>query len=809
MGKIEIRGARTHNLRDVCVSIPQESLTVIAGPSGSGKSSLAFDTLYAEGQRRYLEGVSPRARQFLGLMERPDADSFSGLSPSIALKQLTRSVTSLETAGTATELTDFLRLLYARAGVPCCPEHGHPLRATPIAEMAETVLGWPEETPVLVIAPVARSMSEGFGEFFRKAAAQGYQRFRIDGEVLTADEIRPEELERTAPHSVEIVIDRLKLRAGVRERLSESLELAATLADGRAFVRRYRTEEELRFSTGFSCPDCDFAIDRLEPPLFTPVPGPEGGAPAWRREALHVFLGSPAGANYPTLISWPAEKLARFFEELRLEGTAAAAAEPIIPEVLARLRFLLKADLGYLPLSRTLDTLSRGELQRIRLAGCLASRLSGITYVLDEPSCGLHPAETEKLVEALRELRAQGNTVVAVEHDEAVIRAADWVIDMGPGAGEQGGRVTAEGTPAEILSAPESATGAYLSGRKKVPVPAARRESRGLIRIRGARANCLKGFDAEIPAGCITAITGISGSGKTSLARDVLWEAASRTLNGAAGNGPLPCDAVEGLELFDKALLVDQSPIGRTPRSTPATALGIFQLIREAYAETTLARERGYGPGRFSFNAKGGRCEACEGEGIRRIRMQFLPDIFVPCDVCGGARFNRETLEVRFKGLTVADALALSAAEALEVFRNRPAIARRLKALCDTGLGYLRLGQPSHTLSGGEAQRIKIAAELAREAPGRTLFILDDPTSGLHFSDTAQLLAVLGRLCDAGSTAVLATQDPDVIAAADRVIDLGGRGPEGGRLIGQGTPEEIAQIPESLTGRFLKEKLGR
>lgn len=816
MAEIHIEGARTHNLKNVSLTLPQNKLIVIAGPSGSGKSSLAFDTLYAEGQRRYLEGVSAYAKQFLGLMERPDVDLMEGLTPSIAVGQQRSDGSPRSTVGTATEVNDYLKLLFARAGTPCCPTHGKALRATPVSVMAEETLAWPEETPVLVIAPVSHTMASGFAEFFQKMGAQGFQRFRIDGAILTADEIDPAALEKSAPHSVEVVVDRLKLRPSSRERLSESLELAAGMAGGRACVAQHRGGAELHFSTGFSCDECGFTFPEIQPSLFTPITPPKGegeteddtpAVPRYRMEAHHILLGGEGGPSYPELLGWNAEKLADFFAHLKLEGAAALIAAPLLSEIRSRIGFLIDADIGYLSLSRSLGTLSRGEAQRIRLAAQLSSRLAGITYVLDEPASGMHASECEKLVASLRRLRDQGNTVVAVEHSEQLMRAADCLVDMGPGAGESGGEVMAAGTPEELMAGGASLTGAYLSGRKAIPVPKKRRDPRGWIRIGGAREKNLKGFEAAFPEGCVTAVTGVSGSGKSALACGLLYEAAARALNGKEAARPLAYDRVEGLEHFDKAILVDQSPIGRTPRSTPSTYLGLFQLVREAFAETLLARERGYGAGRFSFNAKGGRCEACQGDGIRRIRMQFLPDIYVPCDVCRGTRYNRETLEVRFKGLNIAEVLDLSAREALEVFSNRPAIARKLQALIDVGLGYVRLGQSSHTLSGGECQRIKIAAELAKPGTGKTLYVMDEPTAGLHFKDTEILLSIFKKLCDAGNTIVLVEQDLSVIAAADWVIDLGGRGPEGGRLIAAGTPEEIAAHEESLTGQFLKKKL--
>ncbi|MDL2059000.1 hypothetical protein MUN46_003430 [Mesosutterella sp. AGMB02718] len=804
---MQISGARTHNLKNISLGLPQGRLIVITGPSGSGKSSLAFDTIYAEGQRRFLEGVTGFARQFLTLLPRPDVDSIDGLSPTIAVRQLTRGGSPLSSVATSTGIAELLRLLFARAGTPCCPIHGIELKATPISSMASSILEWPQETPVLVLSPVTFGTGFDFSEFFRRMASLGFQRFRVGSAIMLLDEINPESLTASPPGRLDIVVDRLKLRPGSRDRLSESLELAASLSGGKVGVMHYRTGEELRFSTNYSCPECDFSFSRLEPSLFSslsPQAAPAESDAGDREAALHVFLGSPKGPNYPALLSRTLSDFGAFFETLKFEDARAAIADPVLQEIKARAGFLIQAGLGYLSLSRTLDTLSGGETQRIRLAAQLSTRLSGVTYVLDEPSAGLHPAENDRLINTLLSLRGQGNTVIVVEHREETMKAADYLVDMGPGAGEHGGMVCAAGTLKEVMASPASLTGAFLSGRKKMPLPVKPRvPGKTWITIREARANNLKGISVRIPEGCVTAVTGLSGSGKSSLVNNVLYKAASRMLNHADGADPVACTGIEGLENFSRVLMVDQSPIGRTPRSIPASYLGLFQLIREVFAEMPLAKERGYTAGRFSFNIPGGRCETCQGEGIRQIKMQLLPDVFVPCDTCHGTRYNSETLEVRYKGLNIAEVLDLTVEQAMEHFKARPAIMRKLRALAEVGLSYIHLGQPSHTLSGGECQRIKIAAELARPDVGRTLYIFDEPTAGLHMSDIAVLSNIFQKLCDAGNTVVLTEHEPQIIASCDWVIDLGGRGPEGGWLAGEGTPSYIKSLPQSLTGKYL------
>lgn len=817
MREIRIQGARTHNLKNVSVTLPQNQLVVITGPSGSGKSSLAFDTLFAEGQRRYLEGVSAYAKQFLGLLERPDADLIEGLTPSIAVRQQPGRGSSRSTVGTSTELNDFLKILFAKAGTPCCPTHHKALRVTPISAMAEEILAWPEGTAILVIAPASKKMISGYQDFFKQKTALGFQRLRIDGAVHTIDELKPEVLEASAPHSVDVVVDRLKLRPGVRERLSESLELAASMSAGRVIATQLHDKAELCFSTSFCCAECGFTFPVIQPSLFTPLADSQEGSPSdpnpaflkksYLMEAHHIFLGGPQGPSYPQLLDWSFKKLSSFFSHLHLSGMAAQIARPLLAEICSRIDFLIESDLGYLAPSRTICSLSRGEIQRIRLAKQLSSRLSGVTYVLDEPTAGLHASECHKLIQTLHRLRDQGNTIVAVEHNEAVMQSADYLIDMGPGAGRQGGHVCAAGTPKEIMASAESLSGAYLSGQRQLPIPKDRRSAEKWIQIEHATQKNLKKINIAFPVGCITAVTGVSGSGKSALTCDLLYEAAARLLNGKEARLPLSCSCITGLDAFDKVFLIDQSPIGRNPRSTPATYLDLFPLVRDVFAGATLSRERGYNARRFSFNAKGGRCEACQGEGFRCIHLQFLPDIYIPCDVCHGARYNKETLEARFKGLNIAEVLELSAADALDVFRNHSAIARKLQALVDVGLGYVKLGQPSHTLSGGECQRIKIAAELSKISTGRSLYILDEPTIGLHFKDAEILLKTLNRLCDEGNTIVLVEQSLSFIAAADWVIELGGRGSEGGLLVFCGTPEALVKCKNSLTAPFLEPKL--
>jgi excinuclease ABC subunit A len=934
MDEIRIRGARTHNLKNIDLDLPRNRLTVITGLSGSGKSSLAFDTLYAEGQRRYVESLSAYARQFLQLMDKPDVDLIEGLSPAIAIEQKATSHNPRSTVGTVTEIHDYLRLLFARAGTPHCPEHGRPLAAQSVSQMVDHVLALPEGTNLMILAPVVAGRKGEQGDLVAELRAQGFVRLRVDGKVHDIDALP--KLAKNSKHSIDVVVDRLKVRAEARQRLAESFETALTHADGRAVAVEMDSGTEHLFSARFACPLCSYALPELEPRLFS-FNNPMGACPkcdglgqisffdparvvayphlslasgairGWdrrnqfyyqllaslaahygfdierpfealeeahrqvvlygsgrekiafrylsesgrastrvhafegiipnlerryretdsvavreelakylntrlcpecegtrlRREARHVFLG---GRNLPQVSALPLIAARDFFNLIELEGQRAQVAEKIVREIAARLTFLINVGLDYLSLDRPADTLSGGEAQRIRLASQIGSGLTGVMYVLDEPSIGLHQRDNARLLATLTELRDLGNTVIVVEHDEEAIRAADHVVDMGPGAGEHGGRIVAAGTPERIAAHPESLTGAYLSGRRAIAVPARRRapDPARQLRIRGARGNNLKGISVELPVGLFVCITGVSGSGKSTLINDTLYAAAARHLHGSSAE-PAPHESIEGLEFFDKVIGVDQSPIGRTPRSNPATYTGLLTPIRELFAGVPEARNRGYGPGRFSFNVKGGRCEACQGDGLIRVEMHFLPDIFVPCDVCHGKRYNRETLEIRYKGKTIHDVLRMTVEQAHGFFDAVPALARKLETLLDVGLGYIELGQPATTLSGGEAQRVKLALELAKRDTGRTLYILDEPTTGLHFQDIEMLLKVLMRLRDHGNTIVVIEHNLDVIKTADWIVDLGPEGGEGGgRIVAEGPPELVAAQAGSHTGRYLK-----
>ena len=962
---IRVRGARTHNLKNIDLDIPKHALVVITGLSGSGKSSLAFDTLYAEGQRRYVESLSAYARQFLQLMDKPDVDVIEGLSPAISIEQKATSHNPRSTVGTITEIHDYLRLLYARAGTPFCPEHTLPLRAQSVAQMVDAVLALPEETRLMVLAPVVRDRKGEFLELFADMQARGYVRFRVGGDGVpgaVVDVTDLPKLKKTEKHDIDVVIDRLKPRAEFKQRLAESFEAALRLAEGRAIALEMDSGREHLFSSKFACPVCSWSLSELEPRLFSfnsPVgacqacdglgqaaaidaervvafpslslasgavkgwdrrnpytfsllesvakhyafdietafdalpdqardvllhgsgseeieftysaegksgktrsvkrrhafegilpnlerryretdsvtvreelaryqsikPCPDCGGARLRREARHVFLqpqghgrAAPRGkAIYEVENATLAASLA-YFETLQLEGNKADIADKIVREIRSRLRFLNDVGLTYLSLDRGADTLSGGEAQRIRLASQIGSGLSGVMYVLDEPSIGLHQRDNERLIGTLKHLRDLGNSVLVVEHDEDMIRAADHVVDMGPGAGVHGGHVVAQGTPAELEASTESLTGRYLAHTLRIEVPKRRRaaqpdfetqpgaDARGL-RITGARGNNLRGVDVDIPVGLFTCVTGVSGSGKSTLVNDTLYAAVARKLYQSHAE-PAPHDRVEGLELFDKVINVDQSPIGRTPRSNPATYTGLFTPMRELFAEVPTARERGYGAGRFSFNVSassgGGRCEACEGDGVIKVEMHFLPDVYVPCDTCHGKRYNRETLEVFYKGKNIAEVLHMTVEEAHAFFSAVPSLARKLQTLLDVGLGYVRLGQSATTLSGGEAQRVKLALELSKRDTGRTLYILDEPTTGLHFHDIGLLLGVLHQLADAGNTIVVIEHNLDVIKTADWVIDMGPEGGSGGgQVVVAGTPEEVAAFAGSHTGRFL------
>jgi excinuclease ABC subunit A len=938
MDRIQVRGARTHNLKDVDLDLPRNRLVVITGLSGSGKSSLAFDTLYAEGQRRYVESLSAYARQFLQLMQRPDVDRIEGLSPAIAIDQKSGGHNPRSTVGTVTEIHDYLRLLFARAGQPHCPDHPErALGAHSVAQMVDWTLTRPPDTRVIVLAPLVRERKGEFIELLDDLRARGFVRFRIDGAIVEADEVTT--LSRGGHHSIDVVVDRLKVRPDARSRLAESFETALRVADGRALLLDLDNGEETQFSSRFACPVCGYAAPELEPRLFS-FNNPLGACPAcdglgineffdetrvvahpdltleagavrgwdarnrnmfqmvealarhravdiavpwevldqafrrevlygtgsepiafsttsergrrsvrhhpfegaiphlerrWRetdspavreelaklrsvrpcpacagtrlrREARHVFIGE--GAERRAIFEIERQNLAqtqRYLEQLQLDGARKEVGRRIVDEIVARLRFLNDVGLSYLALERAADTLSGGEAQRIRLASQIGSGLTGVLYVLDEPSIGLHPRDNQRLIDTLKRLRDLGNTLVVVEHDEETIRSADHVVDMGPGAGEHGGEVLAQGTPEQITRHASSLTGAYLSGRMQIEVPAARVPP-GLhwLELTGARGNNLQHVDLRIPVGLLTCVTGVSGSGKSTLINDTLAAAIARHLYGASTQ-PAPFGGIAGLEHFDKLVSVDQAPIGRTPRSNPATYTGLFAPIRELFASTPTARERGYEAGRFSFNVKGGRCEACEGDGLIRVEMHFLPDVYVPCDVCHGRRYNRETLEVLYRGLNIAEVLELTVEQAGKMFSAVPPLHRRLQTLTEVGLGYVRLGQSATTLSGGEAQRIKLALELSKRDTGRTLYVLDEPTTGLHFHDVALLLKVLHRLRDAGNTVIVIEHNLEVIKTADWLVDLGPEGgQEGGRIVAEGAPEQVAAADASYTGRCLR-----
>ena len=940
---IKIRGARTHNLKGVDLDLPRDRLIVITGLSGSGKSSLAFDTIFAEGQRRYVESLSTYARQFLSLMEKPDVDLIEGLSPAISIEQKTSSHNPRSTVGTVTEIYDYLRLLYARIGEPRCPEHGVVLEAKTVSEMVDEVMALPEGTRILLLAPVVRGRKGEFQQLLENLHAQGFLRARIDGEVVELAE--PPALKKNFKHDIEVVVDRLVVRPGNEQRLAESFETALALADDVAEVAVLprddgESEQVLLFSAKYACPHCGYALGELEPRLFS-FNNPAGACPAcdglgvrqffdaervvfdgslslaegaiagWSRrtafyfsmlqslarhydfdvetpfdalpekvrnvilhgsgreaiefrylrhhggtsrrrhpfegvlpnmerryresesstireelaryrstqscehchgsrlrtEARHVFVGDHAINDITRM---PVSGSLTLFDDMRLTGSRARIAEKIVKEITDRLSFLANVGLEYLTLDRAAESLSGGEAQRIRLASQIGSGLVGVMYILDEPSIGLHQRDNTRLISTLTRLRDLGNTIIVVEHDEEAIMSADMVVDMGPGAGVHGGEIVARGTPEEIARSPRSLTGKYLSGREKIPVPPLRHaphRDKSVV-IRGAAGNNLRHIDVTIPVGLLTCVTGVSGSGKSTLINHTLYPALARRLHDSRVRAEAH-EAIDGLEHFDKIIDIDQSPIGRTPRSNPATYTGLFTPIRELFTSTPEARARGYKPGRFSFNVKGGRCEACEGDGLIRVEMHFLPDIYVPCDVCKGARYNRETLDIHYKGKTISNVLDMTIEDAAEFFSPIPAVKRKLDTLLDVGLSYIKLGQSATTLSGGEAQRIKLARELSKRDTGRTLYVLDEPTTGLHFHDIRQLLAVLHRLRDHGNTVVVIEHNLDVIKTADWIIDLGPEGGDGGgELVAEGTPEDVATHPESYTGRYLAPLLG-
>ena len=939
MEEIRIRGARTHNLKNISLDLPRDRLIVITGLSGSGKSSLAFDTLYAEGQRRYVESLSAYARQFLQLMEKPDVDLIEGLSPAISIEQKATSHNPRSTVGTVTEIHDYLRLLYARAGTPYCPDHDLPLEAQTVSQMVDHVLQLPEDTRLMILAPVVANRKGEQLDLFAELRAQGFARVRVDGKVYEIDAVP--HLAKSQKHSVDVVVDRLKVRDDMRQRLAESFETALRHAEGRAIALEMDSGQEHLFSAKFACPVCSYALQELEPRLFS-FNNPMGACPKCdglgviqffdpRRVVVHPELSLAAGAirgwdkrnqfYFQMLVSLAAhyefnietpfeqlpeeirnvvlfgsgrevirfrylnekgtrfdrdhtfegiipnlerryketdsqavrEELAKFvsnttcphcagtrlriearhvrvgektlhdisrlplgearnyFNLLTLTGHKAQVAEKILKEITARLSFLINVGLDYLCLERSAETLSGGEAQRIRLASQIGSGLTGVMYVLDEPSIGLHQRDNARLLQTLQQLRDIGNTVIVVEHDEDAIRAADYVVDIGPGAGVHGGAIVAQGRPEDIAASPASLTGAYLSGAKRIAVPAKRRaaDPGKTLHVLGACGNNLKDVDLEIPVGLFTCITGVSGSGKSTLINDTLYAAAAKHLYGSTAE-PAEHRDILGLDLFDKVINVDQSPIGRTPRSNPATYTGLLTPIRDLFAGVPEARARGYGPGRFSFNVKGGRCEACQGDGMIKVEMHFLPDIYVPCDVCHGKRYNRETLEIQFKGKNIHDILQMTVEQAREFFDAVPTVARKLQTLVDVGLSYITLGQSATTLSGGEAQRVKLALELSKRDTGRTLYILDEPTTGLHFADIELLLSVLHRLADHGNTIVVIEHNLDVIKTADWIVDLGPEGGDGGgRILVAGTPEQVAREKGSHTGRFLHALLER
>ncbi|WP_114793510.1 excinuclease ABC subunit UvrA [Vibrio cholerae] len=936
MDKIEVRGARTHNLKNINLTIPRDKLIVITGLSGSGKSSLAFDTLYAEGQRRYVESLSAYARQFLSLMEKPDVDHIEGLSPAISIEQKSTSHNPRSTVGTITEVYDYLRLLYARVGEPRCPEHQVLLKAQTISQMVDKVLELPEGSKMMLLATIVKERKGEHVKTLENLAAQGFIRARIDGE--TCDLTDPPKLELHKKHTIEVIVDRFKVRSDLQQRLAESFETALELSGGIVVVAPLEGDgEEQIFSANFACPHCGYSMRELEPRLFS-FNNPAGACPTcdglgvqqyfdpdrviqdanlslaqgairgWDQKNFYYFQMLTALAEHydfdvhtpfnklskkiqeiilhgsgrteiefkyindrgdirlkkhpfegilhnlerryrdtesnsvreelakyisnkscsscdgtrlkiearnvfindtalPTIVELSIADALTFFQELKLEGQRAQIAEKVMKEINDRLQFLVNVGLNYLNLSRSAETLSGGEAQRIRLASQIGAGLVGVMYVLDEPSIGLHQRDNERLLQTLTHLRNLGNTVLVVEHDEDAIRMADHVIDIGPGAGVHGGMVVAEGNVQEIIANPNSLTGQYLSGVKKIAVPTERtpRDKSKTVELKGAVGNNLKNVDLSIPVGLFTCVTGVSGSGKSTLINDTFFKIAHTALNGATTATPAPYRSIQGLEHFDKVIDIDQSPIGRTPRSNPATYTGIFTPIRELFAGTQESRSRGYQPGRFSFNVRGGRCEACQGDGVIKVEMHFLPDVYVPCDVCKGKRYNRETLEVHYKGKTIDEVLEMTVEDAREFFDPVPVIARKLQTLMDVGLSYIRLGQSATTLSGGEAQRVKLARELSKRDTGKTLYILDEPTTGLHFHDIQQLLSVLHRLRDHGNTVVVIEHNLDVIKTADWIIDLGPEGGQGGGLIiAEGTPEDVAQIEASHTARFLK-----
>lgn len=937
---IHIKGANEHNLKNIDIDIPRDEFTVVTGLSGSGKSSLAFDTIYAEGQRRYMESLSSYARQFLGQMEKPQVESIEGLPPAISIDQKSTNKNPRSTVGTVTEIYDYMRLLYARAGIPHCPKCGREIKKQTVDEMVDRILMLEERTKFQILAPVVRGKKGRHEKVFESAKKSGYLRVRVDGNMYElTEEIK---LEKNIKHSIEIIIDRLSIREGIEKRLTDSVENALKLGNGLMIVDVIGGEE-MTFSQNFACPDCGISIDEVQPRSFS-FNNPFGACPdcyglgykmefdedliipdkslsinqgaivvlGWqsandgksfsnailqalalkynfsldtpfedypkeihdiliygtngekvavrykgqrgigvydiafegliknverryretsaestkaeyetfmrftpcatchgqrlKKESLAVTIGDK---NIYEMTEMSVRDLRQYLDELQLTKTQLKIGKEILKEIKGRLQFLVDVGLDYLSLSRATGTLSGGEAQRIRLATQIGSGLVGVAYIMDEPSIGLHQNDNDKLLATLKHLRDLGNTLIVVEHDEDTMRAADYVVDIGPGAGEHGGQVIATGTAEDIMKNPNSITGKYLSGEIKIPVPKTRRKPKGFLKVVGAKENNLKNIDVKVPIGVLTCVTGVSGSGKSSLVNEILYKSLARKLN-RARTIPGKCKKIEGMEQLDKVINIDQSPIGRTPRSNPATYTGMFDMIRDLFAATTDAKERGYKKGRFSFNVKGGRCEACSGDGILKVEMHFLPDVYVPCEVCGGKRYNRETLEVRYKGKTIYDVLEMTVEEALDFFKNVPRILNKVQTLYDVGLGYLKLGQPSTTLSGGEAQRIKLATELSKRSTGKTIYVLDEPTTGLHFADVHKLVEILHRLTDEGNTVVVIEHNLDVIKVADYIIDMGPDGGDrGGTVVVAGTPEQVAEHPTSYTGKYVKQMLER
>lgn len=937
---IHIKGANEHNLKNIDIDIPRDEFTVVTGLSGSGKSSLAFDTIYAEGQRRYMESLSSYARQFLGQMEKPQVESIEGLPPAISIDQKSTNKNPRSTVGTVTEIYDYMRLLYARAGIPHCPKCGREIKKQTVDEMVDRILMLEERTKFQILAPVVRGKKGRHEKVFESAKKSGYLRVRVDGNMYElTEEIK---LEKNIKHSIEIIIDRLSIREGIEKRLTDSVENALKLGNGLMIVDVIGGEE-MTFSQNFACPDCGISIDEVQPRSFS-FNNPFGACPdcyglgykmefdedliipdkslsinqgaivvlGWqsandgksfsnailqalalkynfsldtpfedypkeihdiliygtngekvavrykgqrgigvydiafegliknverryretsaestkaeyetfmrftpcatchgqrlKKESLAVTIGDK---NIYEMTEMSVRDLRQYLDELQLTETQLKIGKEILKEIKGRLQFLVDVGLDYLSLSRATGTLSGGEAQRIRLATQIGSGLVGVAYIMDEPSIGLHQNDNDKLLATLKHLRDLGNTLIVVEHDEDTMRAADYVVDIGPGAGEHGGQVIATGTAEDIMKNPNSITGKYLSGEIKIPVPTTRRKPKGFLKVVGAKENNLKNIDVKIPIGVLTCVTGVSGSGKSSLVNEILYKSLAKRLN-RARTIPGKCKKIEGMEQLDKVINIDQSPIGRTPRSNPATYTGMFDMIRDFFAATTDAKERGYKKGRFSFNVKGGRCEACSGDGILKVEMHFLPDVYVPCEVCGGKRYNRETLEVHYKGKTIYDVLEMTVEEALDFFKNVPRILNKVQTLYDVGLGYLKLGQPSTTLSGGEAQRIKLATELSKRSTGKTIYVLDEPTTGLHFADVHKLVEILHRLTDEGNTVVVIEHNLDVIKVADYIIDMGPDGGDrGGTVVVAGTPEQVAEHPTSYTGKYVKQMLER